>query len=386
MKAIGKAILVLACLLAGGCFEFGLSPRCAQGADPHACEYDHLDHFDTQRAAREDPGPTLIAGSSGRFAYTRDGAEILYTVRSEALGSWIIRRTTLADGSGQDVTDLPMAEDLFALTPDGEGLYYPAYDPLDPHGLFVLRAAFTRSDVDLGGWEPHDVVASADSAWLLVSASKGRGDLSQGAILEGAILAVERATGALVPTACGSVIGAVFSPAGDEILCRRWNADYSTTTVRFGLQDGATRELPGIEHGDCLSSWWGGGEIRTACWSFGRVVVGDPETGTVVAAIEIGDGGAVGPFSPDGSALAFVSSECLEGYRYKGSAVVSLCSRRESQLKVLDVATQRVSVIASSGGGLEPSVAFGPAMAFSADGKTLTYTVGGDIHARPSGL
>jgi hypothetical protein len=364
--------VVLIALTLGGCVSVGTSGGAGCGGYGYEAE-----PFDL-REIREDPGPTLVSGVQGSFVYTPDGSEILYEVdKGTLLANLAIRGMTLADGARREVSDWPVAwsGERYALTADGDGLYYAAYDP-ETYGGAVLREAYSRANVALGGWVPYDVVASPDSAWLLVSATQG----TSGAMWT---LAFERATGAIVSTPCGGVAAAVFSPAGDELLCYRWNTDGTATTVRFSLQDQESQELPGVEacHGAFETAWWGSTGLRIACSSYGGdIIVGDPETASVdfSAHPESWHLGEVGPFSPDGVALAFVLEECLAGERDKGTGNIARCSRIEWQVHVVDLAASQVDLIASSGAVAGP-------MAFSSDGGTLTYLLGNAIHVRPTG-
>lgn len=333
----------------------------------------NLDFRYDKRGVHEDTGPVVVGSAAPAVAFSADGSELFYgAVRPDQPSSARVElhAIRLADRLERVIDERPM-EDLAAITvlPDGSAVYYVA---VVDGGHYRLREALSATDVtlDSGPGSGGVMAFSRDLEKLYVDTQRG------GVVLD-------RGTGVELQTPCRWE-GAAFSPAGDELVCQRWDEEYPSPIIRFRLADQAQTPLPGVE--GCL--WarafrWNTAGIAVAYpysgGGRGPVVVGDPQSGARLASVDEGTNAVDLQFTVDGRALVMAETECLAGELFG-------CSRYEYRLQVLDLATRHRTFIASSAGGLG-------GFDVSPDGTAIAYTfadpssdsgMGWPVHLRPT--
>jgi hypothetical protein len=340
-------------LLASGCLEF----------NPFL-PYDH-------GPVHEDRGP-LVATDAARFPgaahfpgagqlwWSADGAALLYAAISGDGASTSVAAVRVRDGVRRTVDPGPLWNGApLARSADGTALYAV----LATAAGSALRELLSGRDL-LTPAPPtgHALLLSPDARALLYSDATGRRLL-------------DLAAGMSAPVPCGEPIA--FSPDGAELLCTAPPPDGGLVLITLAL--GQRTPLP-LDWCPWKAARWDGDGPRLLGEStrpYG-LAVGAPLTGEVRVLQGVG---GISPvvsaydayaFSPDGKAAAFFVTECLAG------GLLS-CSRSESRLVLVDLATGTERVIAS---GPSPT----GAIAFSDDGKQIAYQYGSALHVRPTGL
>ncbi len=379
MDRLARIIAMLICAAAAACS----GPGSKGSPDPDPVEYLPFD----DRPVEEDPGTALVPGVNARagFGSTSDG-EIVFIAEAPGPDGTTLRELQakrVADGERRTVSDWPIGWPIqFSASPDGEAVYYVATDP--EAGVPALREAYSHGNVHLdAGSQPFSVQVSSDAGWIFVEEWWG------GPPPHSKTLAIPRGTGTSVEFPCDVSPDIQSAPGGDEQLCTLRDGPTANTMIRTRLSDGAADvlEAPWQCSWSFAAYGWSPSGPLFACRLGPDLVVIDLLTGATVSSApgnwdtRPASVNLVMPiaFSPDGSAVAYATRECLAGTRYADTLDVATCERSEWQLRIFDLVTGETRLIATSAGEVGK-------VEFSADRKTLTYLFGDTIYTRPTGL